>query len=403
MPRRVVGILLLLLVLATPLLAQGEALFHTGVDTLPAFRLQLMALRGRLLKPYVVDEAQEEAELRCLYERSQQRMQSNDWIRVAHISRYLPQQVNHRTEMAAQELMDSLYVRLKAGEDFAVLAARYSDDAGSREQGGLLPWMAMNKNLQEWVDRLARLGKDEISEPFYSPLGLHIVKWVDRKPAVSFEERKAELQAYRERKGLVKLRDILADKQEEIASLSADLRSGLLADCLMRQYQQQEQAYSESDLEAYFKAHKADYRWELPHYRGAVVYGRDKKTVATIRKYLKKFPLEQWDRVFRQIIAKDSVPRARLEAGVFQIGQNPAIDKLVFKCGPFRPDEALPCVVVIGKKLKKGPESYRDVRAEVVRDYEKVRREAWMEELKRIYKIEINEEVLKMVKTIGSN
>ncbi len=403
MPRRVVGILLLLLVLATSLQAQGEVLFHTGVDTLPAFRLRLMALQGRLLKPYLTDEAQEEAELRRLYERSQQRLHPTDWVRIAHISCYLPQQADRRMEDAARALMDSLYVRLKAGEDFATLAARYSDDAESRNQGGLLPWMTVNRNLQEWVDCLTRLGKDEISAPFYSPLGIHIVKWVERKPSVSFEERKAALQAYRERKGLVKLRDVSAAEQAEMASRKKELRDALLAVYLTEQYDKAEASCSEADLEAYYKAHKEDYRWELPHYRGAVLHCKDKKTASMLKKYLKKLPSEQWQTAVEQVVAKDSIPRARIEAGVFRIGQHAAIDKLVFKCGSFQPDATLPYVMVIGKKLKKGPESYRDVRDQVVRDYETARREAWMKTLREAYKIEINQEVLKMVKYGGSN
>ncbi len=378
-------------------------MFHTGVDTLPAFRLRLMALQGRLLKPYLTDEVQEEADLRRLYERSQQRLHPTDWVRIAHISRYLPQLVDRPTERAALELMDSLYVRLKAGEDFAALAARYSDDAESRNQGGLLPWMAVNRNLQEWVERLARLGKEEISEPFYSPLGIHIVKWVERKPSVSFEERKAGLQAYRERKGLVKLRDVSAAEQEEVASRTKELRDALLVAYLMEQQDKELAAYEESDLEAYYKAHKDDYRWELPHYRGAVLHCKDKKTASMLKKYLKKLPLEQWEAALAQVVAKDSISRARMEVGVFQIGRNVAIDKLVFKCGFFQPDATLPHVIVIGKKLKKGPESYRDVRDQVVRDYETARREAWMKTLREAYKIEINQEVLKMVKYSGSN
>lgn len=78
--------------------------------------------------------------------------------------------------------MDSIYSALRSGADFSLLARRYSDDADSRQVGGLLPWMPVNKNMQEWVNKLTVLEKNKISVPFYSPLGLHIVKWVERKP-----------------------------------------------------------------------------------------------------------------------------------------------------------------------------------------------------------------------------
>ena len=49
--------------------------------------------RGKLLKKYLVDAEKEEQTVRQLYLRSEQRLQTNDWIRIAHISKYLPQNV----------------------------------------------------------------------------------------------------------------------------------------------------------------------------------------------------------------------------------------------------------------------------------------------------------------------
>ena len=57
----------------------------------------------------------------------------------------------------------------------------------------------------------------------------------------------------------------------------------------------------------------------------------------------------------------------------------------------------------MGKKLKKGPESYEDVRETVVKDYLSVCEDAWLKDLKRKYKVEINQEVLKTVNNNGSN
>lgn len=51
----------------------------------------------------------------------------------------------------------------------------------------------------------------------------------------------------------------------------------------------------------------------------------------------------------------------------------------------------------MGKKLKKGPESYLDVKESVIRDYQAIHEDSWMKELKRKYKVEINQEVLKQL------
>ncbi len=41
----------------------------------------------------------------------------------------------------AKQIIDSIYKRLKAGEDFATLAATYSNDTGSARDGGSLGWV----------------------------------------------------------------------------------------------------------------------------------------------------------------------------------------------------------------------------------------------------------------------
>lgn len=51
----------------------------------------------------------------------------------------------------------------------------------------------------------------------------------------------------------------------------------------------------------------------------------------------------------------------------------------------------------MGKKLKKGPESYEDVKDAVIKDYQAVYQDAWLKDLKRKYKVEINQEVLKQL------
>lgn len=79
-----------------------------------------------------------------------------------------------------------------------------------------------------------------------------------------------------------------------------------------------------------------------------------------------------------------------MEVGVFQIGINRYIDKLVFKCGSFQFELDLFYIFVMGKKLKKGFESYEDVREVVVKDYLIVYEDVWLKDLKWKYKVEIN-------------
>ncbi len=445
MPLRIVGILSLLLVFACKMRAQGEVVLHiggepvhlsefqyyyrkspertpqdflpsfinyklkaryasdAGLDTLSSFRMQLSYYQGKLLKSYLTDRNKEEETIRRMYEQGKQRLQESDWVRIAHISKYLPQNASRSTEIATQELMDSIYSALQAGADFEALARHYSDDGESRQAGGLLPWMPINKNVQEWVDRLATLERNKISLPFYSPLGIHIVKWVDRKPAIGYEEKRKQLADYLENMETCAWAEVPVEQKGRLMLQMQELHDGLLATYLTRKYETGDESYEESDLERFFKQHKSHYAWDLPHYRGAVIHCKDKKAASAIKKYLKKKPVSEWETALNRLIGNADVPKARIEAGVFQIGKNKYIDKLVFKCGGFQPDPVLPYTFVMGKKLKKGPQSYEDVRKEVVRDYLEANGNAWLKELKRKYKVEINQEVLKTVNNNGSN
>lgn len=445
MPHRLVGILFLLLVLATNVQAQGEVVLRingtpvplstfehyyrkrmkqtpeafmqsfilyqlkvryacdAGWDTLPDFRRQLSYYQNQLLKAYATDTLRREGELRRMYERRRARLQENDWIRVAHISKYLPQQVERNVEIAAQEQMDTVYAALQQGADFALLAQQYSDDVESRQEGGLLPWMPVDRYVQEWIDKLALLGQNEPSLPFYSPFGIHIVKWVERPPYMGFEGMKEQIAAYWERQeGSAAAFGMLSDeKKQQLAHAMEELHDGLLAAYVTEKHQPVQPSYQEADLVRFFKQHKADYAWNLPHYRGAVIHCRNKKEAAAIKKYLKKYPMSVWEEALSRLSL--SSPAPRMEVGVFQIGKNKYVDKLVFKCGDFQADAQWPYVFVVGKKLKKGPESYKDVQEQVIRDYSLLHEDAWLKELKRKYKVEINQEVLKTVNNNGSN
>ena len=118
---------------------------------------------------------------------------------------------------------------------------------------------------------------------------------------------------------------------------------------------------------------------------------------SAIKKYLKKKPVEEWKSALEKLMMNASVPQASIEVGVFIIGKNQYVDKLVFKCGSFEQVPGFSYTFVMGKKLKKGPENYLDVKDAVIRDYQAVHEDSWMKDLKRKYKVEINQEVLKTV------
>lgn len=79
--------------------------------------------------------------------------------------------------------MDSIYqaIRNQLGLDFSALVERYSDDRQSR-------WIEGLQTTVEFENIAFALSKGEISEPFFTPAGIHILKVMDRKELPVYED-----------------------------------------------------------------------------------------------------------------------------------------------------------------------------------------------------------------------
>jgi len=101
-------------------------------------------------------------------------------IRVRHILiRVVPSQ---QDELKTVKEIKELYRRAKAGEDFAELAKKYSDDQTTKDKGGNLGWFEINQlQVKEFRAVAETLKVGEVSEPFKTKFGYHIVKLNDRR------------------------------------------------------------------------------------------------------------------------------------------------------------------------------------------------------------------------------
>jgi peptidyl-prolyl cis-trans isomerase SurA len=71
--------------------------------------------------------------------------------------------------------------RVIAGESFADIALLESEDSGSAARGGDLGWNPSGTFVPEFEAQLDQLSPGEISEPFRSPFGWHIIQLQDRQ------------------------------------------------------------------------------------------------------------------------------------------------------------------------------------------------------------------------------
>ncbi|MBU3915106.1 SurA N-terminal domain-containing protein, partial [bacterium] len=113
-----------------------------------------------------------------------------------HILIALPKDKNEADIDKAREKADQLYKQLtKNRNQFAALAKKYSDDPGSAKRNGDLGWAEKGSLVGEFESTIDGLKKNELSKPFLSAFGFHIVELLDRKPETTraFDEVKAEI------------------------------------------------------------------------------------------------------------------------------------------------------------------------------------------------------------------
>jgi peptidyl-prolyl cis-trans isomerase SurA len=115
-------------------------------------------------------------------------------VLVSHIFLSVPESTTPEEKKAAEDKMNTIHKALLAGGDFAELAYEYSDDRASAEDGGTLPWFSTGMMIPEFENIAFSLkNPGDISKPFNSFYGLHIIKLIDVKSIGSFDEEKAEL------------------------------------------------------------------------------------------------------------------------------------------------------------------------------------------------------------------
>lgn len=115
-------------------------------------------------------------------------------VQVAHILlKIAPGATAADSAAVAKEAMD-IYNKAIGGEKFADLAEKYSDDKSTSTKGGVLPWFGSNKMIPEFIKEISDLKNvNDITKPFVSSFGWHVVKLLDRKEIGSYEDNLSDL------------------------------------------------------------------------------------------------------------------------------------------------------------------------------------------------------------------
>ena len=99
-----------------------------------------------------------------------------------HFARHIlikPNQI--RDQKTTINQLNELRKRSIAGEDFAILAKEFSEDPGSALSGGELGWSTPGMFVPEFEQTMSTIAVNDISEPFASQFGWHILQVTERR------------------------------------------------------------------------------------------------------------------------------------------------------------------------------------------------------------------------------
>ena len=419
-------------------------------------------------------------------------------VHVAHIFKHIPQDAGQDKVDKAMAQMDSLYAAIMAGADFAELAKTYSDDKVSAQRGGELGWIGMRQTIPEFENKIFAMSDGEVSKPFATPVGIHIVKRFEHRLIEPYDVKHDQIVMMLNRMGendrgqkaliarlkkeyamsdtdqdtygmllslapdaqlgdsayvaalggrddvlftldgksygvqgfidfvngnsrfnkgsravvLSRLMDMyrdrvvldyedsrLEDKYPEFALLVNEYRDGILLFDISNREVWDKASSDEEGLEAYFKKHRRDYRWDEPHFKGIVVHCVRDSLEQPVKRLLKDKDYAAWMTELRKAYMSDSVKLVRAEKGLYVKGDNKYVDYFKFKGEAFDQPEGFPYTFIYGKLLKRKPEDFRDVRGQVSADYQNYLEKEWVASLRKKYadQIIIHKDVLETV------
>lgn len=348
-------------------------------------------------------------------------------VRAQHIMKMVPRG-NDSLELAKKAEIDAVYANVLAGADFSEVARRESDDKGSAMRGGDLGWFGRGYMVKPFEDAAYAL-KDsgEICAPIRSAFGWHIIRLEGKKGIAPLAEMRSDIEKKvsrdermqeQEKSFLNKTRaeynlpaemtddevrqyadEHLEEKYEDLKNLVREYHDGILLFDVSLAEVWDKATQDTVGLTEFFKKHKKEYTWEKPKYKGYVVYCKDQASAKAAKAIIKSAPAEQVEMVMNERLNLDSVTYVKFQKGLWECGQNPAVDKFGFKQKKveLQEDADFPVVFCVGKVLKQ-PEEYSDERGKVTTAYQDALEVEWLKKLREKFPVVLNKEVFDSLK-----
>ena len=347
-------------------------------------------------------------------------------VKASHIMKMTPRGESDSVVAAKKALIDSIAAIVNA-ENFAEVAKAESDDRGSSARGGDLGWFGKGMMVKPFEDAAFALEVGQISAPFQTMYGWHILykegersiqpldsirSQVERQVQRDERAKEADKSFIRKTRAEYNLPAEMSDeevkayadehleeKYPELRNLVQEYHDGILLFEVSLREVWDKAAKDTAGLEQFFAANKKKYTWDAPHFKGWLLQCKDKNSAKAAQAIIKSADPDSVKSYIAHRINQDSVTYVKAQRGLWEQGKNAAVDKygLKIKKAEFTPNEQLPYVVCVGKKLK-APATWDDEKGKVTTDYQDFLEKAWIEKLRAKYPVVINEDVWQKIR-----
>ena len=354
-------------------------------------------------------------------------------VKASHIMKMVP---SDSLDAIKKAQIDSIASELaKAQKDhvqstkeiFAEVAKRESDDRGSSARGGELGWFGKDMMVKPFEDAAFSMKAGEISAPVRSQYGWHILYKEAERGIQPLDSMRAQIQrqvlrderAQEADKAFIRKTraeynlpaemsdaevktyadEHLEEKYPELRHLVQEYHDGILLFEVSLREVWDKAAKDTAGLEQFFKANKKKYTWAAPKWKGYLIQAKNKSGLKAAKAIIKSAEADSIQSYIARRVNCDSVTYVKVQHGLWEQGKNGAIDKYGFKDkkAAFTPNEELPIVECVGKKLK-APEAWNDEKGKVTTDYQDYLEAEWVKKLREKYEVKINPEVWEKVK-----
>lgn len=201
------------------------------LDTFTTFKTELAGYRKQLANPYLTDKKATEGLIKEAYEHM------STEIKASHILINCSENAKPADTLAAYNKALDLRKRILKGESFDTLASKSSDDPSAISNFGNLGWFSAFDMIYPFEKMAYTTPKGQVSMPFRTRFGYHILKVVDTRPA----RGEVRVQHIMRSTGANATPETVAEQKLVIDTIYAKLSSGKATfEELVAQYSQDE-------------------------------------------------------------------------------------------------------------------------------------------------------------------